>query len=107
MTCVFYVLLSAGWFCSEECSHDREEIDHVLEHSQSLLLELLLVAANHDCVREGDGPGMIRMWKSQMVQFWQKNHPKYVIASHLLLAGKDIGRKGPNCSTMCPVPSNF
>ena len=69
MTCVFYVLLSAGWFCSEECSHDREEIDHVLEHSQSLLLELLLVAANHDCVREGGGPGMIRMWTSLMVQF--------------------------------------
>ena len=62
--------------------------DPVLEHSKALLFELLLIAVNHDVVREGDGEGILRMWRYQMVQFWNKNHYKYAIAGHMLLASK-------------------
>ena len=83
---VFFI--SAGWFCSDECQEGHKDIDHVLEHNLALLQELVLIAINHDYVREGDGEGMIRMWKFQNLQFWNRHNYKYVIAGHYLLASK-------------------
>ena len=63
--------------------------DQVLEYSKELLHQGLLLLTNRDCVREGDGPEMLRMWKYQMVQFWNYRHYKYFILGHQLQASKN------------------
>ena len=77
---------SDNWFCSEECM--TTGVDHVLEYSKGLLWKGLYHLANRDAIREGDGTMMIKFWKCDLVNFWNKGHNKYVIAAHLLLASK-------------------
>lgn len=42
--------------------------------------------ARHDAVKENDGPRMIIHLKFDMFEFYEKNHPKYFIFGHRLLA---------------------
>jgi hypothetical protein len=74
------------WHCCEDCELWQEDDDAILEHSLQILYELILLSVNHDIVREGDGEGMMMMWRIHMLQFWNYNHYKYFISGHSLLA---------------------
>ena len=36
----------------------------------------------------GDGPAIMSHWKFDLLQFWNKSHPKYLILAYQMLAGK-------------------
>lgn len=76
------------WYCSEECRLEEEQDDHVLAHSLALLWRGLNHLANRDAIRAGDGPAMLSTWRLDMLEFWQRRHPKYLILGHFLLASK-------------------
>lgn len=50
--------------------------------------------ANRDTIREGDGPAMLSNWRLDLLDFWEKNHPKYLILAHLLLASMSCLQAG-------------
>lgn len=75
------------WYCTTECDFMEGEQDKVLLHSKGFLWNGLQMLANRDIVREGNGPGIVSMWKIDMLKFW-KVHPKYFIAGHQFLASK-------------------
>lgn len=81
-------LISGDWYCSEECHLGEEDDDHVQQYSLAVLWHGLNAMANRDAVREGDGPAMLVSWRINMLQFWEKHHPKYLILCHQLLASK-------------------
>lgn len=56
------------------------------EYVERLLWRGLNNMARHDAVKENDGPRMIIHWKFDMFEFYEKNHPKYFIFGHRLLA---------------------
>ncbi len=39
-------------------------------------------------MREGDGEAMMSVWRLNMLEFWDNNHPRYLKIGHRLLAGK-------------------
>ena len=41
-----------------------------------------------DGIREGDGNFLMSMWRHNMLEFWQHNHPRYLLIGHRLLAGE-------------------
>ena len=41
--------------------------------------------ARHDAVKENGGARMIMHWKFDMFEFYEKNHPKYLILGERLL----------------------
>jgi hypothetical protein len=67
-----------------------DPIDHKKEYVTSLLLLGLLDQVQRDCVRENDGPMLMCLWKMNIIQFHNRNHHKYVILAHRLLAGINI-----------------
>ena len=76
------------WYCSEECLQGEGTDDGILEYSKELMYQGLLLLANRDCVREGDGEALIKLWKFHLPSFWENNHYKYVILAHQLIASK-------------------
>lgn len=83
------------WFCSEECRQKKGRgkkttadklKDLKKEYVERLLWRGLNNMARHDAVKENDGPRMIIHWKFDMFEFYEKNHPKYFIFGHRLLA---------------------
>ena len=82
------MIITGVWYCSEECQLGEEDDDHVLAHSRALLWRGLVHLANRDAVREGDGQDVLRFWKIYLPTLWNRNHYKYVIATHLLLASE-------------------
>ena len=51
--CVRLFIFVDIWYCCAACEMNEADDDHVLQHSQQLLFELLVLAVNHDYVREG------------------------------------------------------
>lgn len=41
-------------------------------------------------MREGDGEAITDFWKTDMVLFWGRRHPKYFIIGHHLLRGNTL-----------------
>ncbi|XP_041364463.1 uncharacterized protein LOC121379870 [Gigantopelta aegis] len=87
------------WFCSEECKtysntnktkKTRKTMNKFIDiqnlYVKRLLWRGLNDIARHDAVIENDGPRMIMHWKFDMVDFYNKHHPKYFIFGHRLLA---------------------
>lgn len=60
---------------------------HKHEYVTALLLQGLLDQTQRDYVREKDGPMRMRLWKMNIIQFHNRNHHKYVILAHRLIAG--------------------
>ena len=95
-----------SWYCSKDCktSHERhqhtkpgkalqkkrKEVDHVKKYACSLVWQGLFHRARRDAERENDGMAMNAHWRIDSVNFWNKNHFKYLILSHRLTAGKKI-----------------
>lgn len=87
-----------NWFCSDECKDEYSRKsksksktsdrfrDIRNEYSKHLIWRGLNDLARHDAVKENDGLRMIRHWKFDMFEFFEKNHPKYFIFGHRLLA---------------------
>lgn len=86
------------WFCSDDCRNSKSEKgkkkkkktvdkfhDGKYEYVCHLIWRGMNDMARHDAVKENDGPRMIRHWKFDMFEFFQKNHPKYFIFGHHLL----------------------
>ncbi len=82
----YLINVSVNWYCCEACELQADSDDHVLNHSKSLLWRGLLHLANRDAIREGDGLAMLQFWRTYMPIFWNRNHFKYLIVGHLLLA---------------------
>ncbi|XP_077996732.1 uncharacterized protein LOC144453084 [Glandiceps talaboti] len=85
------------WFCTDTC---RDNVvprgvnqcnninhDHVYNYTSALLWKCLNDLVRHDAVKENDGPIMIEHWTLDMLDFWKKNHYKYMILGHRLIAG--------------------
>lgn len=79
-------LLGPTWYCSEECALGEDDDDNVQQYCLAVVWHGLNLLANHDAIREGDGPALISGWKLDMLQFWTRRHPKYLIIGHMLLA---------------------
>jgi hypothetical protein len=82
------------WWCSEKCKAARKQkgtkpsdcsIDHKLEYSKAILWLGLADAVRTDAVRKGDGERMMMHWRYDMMNFYEKHHPKYFIFGHRLL----------------------
>ncbi|XP_070542604.1 uncharacterized protein [Ptychodera flava] len=56
------------WFCTDTCRGLNDLV-------------------RRDAVRENDGPAMLEHWKIDSLDFWQKNHFKYMILAHRLISG--------------------
>ncbi|XP_071500137.1 uncharacterized protein [Diadema antillarum] len=79
-------VLPDKWYCGEACALDSEDDDHVLNHSKAITLEGLRHQARRAAVRAGNGPVMVDDWKIDLLSFWSKRHPKYLINAHYFLA---------------------
>ncbi|XP_072170943.1 uncharacterized protein [Diadema setosum] len=74
------------WYCSEDCEFGAEKDDDVLNHTKALMYEGLCHLVRRLAVAEGDGPAMIDDWKADMVTFYTRKHPNYLINGHYFLA---------------------
>ncbi|XP_066264517.1 uncharacterized protein [Branchiostoma lanceolatum] len=75
------------WYCSSDCLQGAKDEDSVQNYSRALLWEGLCHLVRRDTVREGDGMAMVDTWKLDMLSFWARNHYKYFIIGHHMLAG--------------------
>ena len=82
-----------NWYCCDKCAElagaGARERDHIRNHSVAITWNGLLDLCQRDVTREADGPGMIKMWRINMLRFWPQ-HNKYMIIGHRLLAGSNI-----------------
>ncbi|XP_030852129.1 uncharacterized protein LOC100893251 [Strongylocentrotus purpuratus] len=78
--------LQEPWYCGDTCALGAENDDPVLNHTKALMYDGLCHLVRREAVREGNGPAMIDDWKADMLHFHEKNHPKYFINGHYLLA---------------------
>ena len=92
------------WYCSDQCkAHSKAkgkarkvkektektpEItkDFKKDYSMSLVWRGLNLLCRRDAVREADGEAMMAFWKLDLISFFGKKHPKYVILTHRLIA---------------------
>ena len=75
------------WICPS-CFSDGKDKDRVKEYSKTLAWLGIMDLVHKDTIREGNGPAMMSVWRANMLRFWQRNHYKYLILGHRLLAGK-------------------
>lgn len=83
------------WWCSDPCKTKKakknrkadKKPDYINSHSKALLWRGLNDLVRRDAVRENDGESMVAFWKIDLVEFSQKNHYKYSILAHRLIAG--------------------
>ncbi|KAL3854926.1 hypothetical protein ACJMK2_014161 [Sinanodonta woodiana] len=71
--------------CRKKTTADRFK-DSKHEYVKRLIRRGLNDIARHDAVKENDGPRMIRYWKFDLFEFYEKNHPKYLIYGLRLIA---------------------
>ena len=87
------------WYCSEDCKlsatsargkKKKSTVDRFSDgkkdYANHLIWRGLNNIARHDAVTENDGMRMIRHWRFDMFDFFEKNHPKYLIFEIQLLA---------------------
>ena len=105
MKCVNVTHDSVGdedWFCQEPCrqsvkgkrkksprtgkASQVDVCDYVYNYSRALVWSELNLLCRRDAVREGDGDAMMSHWKLDLIQFFARGHPKYVILAHRLIA---------------------
>ena len=84
------------WFCCKQCEKVAQKKvgkgkraadfnDHKLEYLKCLLWSGLGEMARYDAIKENDGQRMIMHWKYDMINFYEHNHPKYIIYGVRLL----------------------
>lgn len=91
--------IKGHWFCSEEFKvrwkgkgrgtkgqKGKSEDDFKRKYSLALVWRGLNLLCRRDAVREADGDAMMAHWKLDLVNFFAKKHPKYVILAHRLIA---------------------
>lgn len=74
------------WYCSDHCKTRVLSKDHIQQYSYCLIYRGLLQMADSRMERFNDGPGMLSLWKINMLDFFKNNHTKYLILGHRLLA---------------------
>ena len=90
-------VVEENWYCSDDCKIEAARIrakhktvdkfrDIRNEYSKHLVWRGLNDIARHDAVKENDGLRMIRHWKFDLFQYYENNHPKYLIFGERLLA---------------------
>lgn len=89
------------WFCSQACEENhyikfkkdskgtkcKKTMDNIQQYSIAVLGAGLNLLCIHDAERENDGPALVSYWKSDLIPFFKRNHYKYMILSHRLVAG--------------------
>jgi hypothetical protein len=61
--------------------------DYVLNYSRAVVWRGLGDMARKLAERRNDGLATISFWRLDMVDFWRRNHCKYLIMAHRLIAG--------------------
>ena len=88
------------WYCSEECRFAKSKrgksgkrrttssslTDHKRDYALMVMYRGLNQKVRRDAIRENDGELMIRHWKFDMLQFFDKHHPKYFLQGQRLLS---------------------
>ena len=82
--------LTEGWACPkcEGKDFDNAEFDDTNTYVKALTWRGLNHLARRQSIRENDGETIIIHWKIDMLDFWQKNHYKYLIIGHRLIVSK-------------------
>ncbi|ELU00828.1 hypothetical protein CAPTEDRAFT_188936 [Capitella teleta] len=74
------------WYCSEACvSLSACCEDGIQEYAKAVLYSGLRHRAFRSAVRAGNGPFMMNDWRVNVIDFWSKNHYKYLKLAHELL----------------------
>ena len=84
------------WYCEKCCpkTTGKEKVkvtanaDLKSEYMRSLRWQGLVHQVRIDAERENSGPVMMMLWRHDFVPFWNKNHFKYQVLAHRLLASK-------------------
>ena len=89
------------YYCSIECSQASQKKkrvvvfhatnDHVFQYSRAMLFRGLGERARYDAIRENDGDRIISHWRSDMIDFYNMQHPKYFIEGFHLLTDMNGG----------------
>ena len=97
---------TGDWYCNEQCRNikckggrkrkrpgkttttgEKDKNVHYKEnYSRAIAWCGLQLLCRRDAVREGDGEAMIRNWKYDLLHFFTRKHPKYLILAHRLIA---------------------
>jgi hypothetical protein len=91
------------WFCGPECKSassskkkkivskksvkDTDDKDYLQAYCMALLWRGLNDRVRHMAVRFGNGLKVVQYWRHDMVEFFARNHTKYFLLGHRLLAG--------------------
>ncbi|XP_069114331.1 LOW QUALITY PROTEIN: uncharacterized protein [Argopecten irradians] len=86
------------WYCSQECktgkkqhTKKRRKVIDILKADRKRYYSVRLIwrglgqMVRRDAIRENDGERMITHWKFDLLQFYEKHHPKYFLICYRLL----------------------
>ncbi|ELT95942.1 hypothetical protein CAPTEDRAFT_186661 [Capitella teleta] len=80
--------VSDVWFCSDDCRSDpSDSVDHIAEYSKAILYQGLRHRVFRSAIRQGNGIVIMQHWRLNIMDFWNKRHPKYMILAHNMLIG--------------------
>ena len=65
--------------------------DHIWQYSKAMLFRGLGERVRYDAIRENDGDRIISHWRFDMIDFFEKHHPKYFIEGFHLLSDLNGG----------------
>lgn len=86
------------WFCSDTCKMSKglkrpqktKTVEAFIDAKKDYTLRVMWRGLNQkvrrDAIRENDGNRMILHWKLDMLQFFEKHHPKYFLIGQRLLS---------------------
>lgn len=89
------------WYCSDDCKSSsitkkrkqkkkmtvaESMIDSKYNYTIRLIWRGLNQMVRRDAIRENDGKRMLLHWRFDMLQFYEKHHPKYLLIGQRLLA---------------------
>ena len=73
------------WLCPT-CTAEEEGVDEKLEHTKMVLWMGINDRIRYRAIRSNNGDAIIRHWRHDLVEFAVRNHYKYFILAHRLLA---------------------
>ena len=90
---MMHAIFADKWYCCHPCACKAAQTgrdDGVLNYAKTVVWQGLNHLARRQVIRDGNGPGMMEMWRLDLIDFWQHNHTKYFILAHNLLVGKQL-----------------
>jgi hypothetical protein len=85
--CKIYRNICTFCFQVEQIISESATADLKLEYCKQLTWYGLSDLVRKDAVRHNDGEQIAIYWKNDLLHFFSRNHPKYTILAHRLIAG--------------------